>query len=354
MLLLIISFCLILQVFYWNILFSKLWKFEDRIVGNEKSAPISILVCAKNEMENLKELIPILKSQTVSEKEILILDDNSSDGSSEFVLSNFPNINIVSNPEKINGKKQTLYNGIEKANNQFILLTDADCQPPATWAQTMISALDQKEIVLGYSPYSKSQGFLNLWIRYEGALTAFQYFSAAIGGFPYMGVGRNLLYNKRLILDSKFKKHIDLASGDDDLTISQIANEQNTSICLDPKSWVYSDPPRSWLHYYKQKSRHYSTSHRYEPKIIVFLMLFSLSWIGFYLALFLLALGGNVLWILIFWWLRYGLSIYPITKLCNKFGIPDAIKYWPLLDFVSVLYFITFAVSTLPNKKQKW
>jgi hypothetical protein len=48
----------------------------------------------------------------------------------------------------------------------------------------------------GYEKIEKS--FLNKLIRFETLLTAIQYFSWAKAGLPYMGVGRNLAYKKRV------------------------------------------------------------------------------------------------------------------------------------------------------------
>ena len=52
------------------------------------------------------------------------------------------------------------------------------------------------EVVLGYGAYKKYPGFLNKLIRFETFHTALQYFSYALAGKPYMGVGRNLSYRK--------------------------------------------------------------------------------------------------------------------------------------------------------------
>ena len=59
------------------------------------------------------------------------------------------------------------------------------------------------EVVLGYGAYHKRPGMLNKLIRFETFHTALQYLSFALAGMPYMGVGRNLSYKKKLFLQSK-------------------------------------------------------------------------------------------------------------------------------------------------------
>jgi len=56
-----------------------------------------------------------------------------------------------------------------------------------------------------------------------------------------------------------------LASGDDDLMINALANGQNTSICIHPESFMYSNPKTSLRSFLTQKTRHISTSVYYKP-----------------------------------------------------------------------------------------
>ncbi|MBK9742055.1 MAG: hypothetical protein IPO94_03465 [Saprospiraceae bacterium] len=87
-----------------------------------------------------------------------------------------------------------------------------------------------------------------------------QYFTYAKSGLPYMGVGRNLLYKKSLFLAvNGFSSHQHLPSGDDDLLISDAANGSNTAVCLDDRTFVFSDAKltqRLSLHQ-KIKTYHY-------------------------------------------------------------------------------------------------
>jgi hypothetical protein len=125
------------------------------------------------------------------------------------------------------------------------LLTDADCRPHSElWIQSVSEqCASEKEIVLGYSPYQKEKGFLNLFIRYETLFAALQYVSYAILKNPYMGVGRNLAYRKSLFLNNKgFNGFLGVTGGDDDLFVNQHANGSNTSICVGEKALVYSVP----------------------------------------------------------------------------------------------------------------
>ncbi|MFD2145882.1 hypothetical protein [Mucilaginibacter antarcticus] len=86
-----------------------------------------------------------------------------------------------------------------------MLFTDADCKPDSTnWITRMAAHFKgDVQLVLGYSPYFKTGGFLNSLIRFETVKTAVNYLSAALNGDPYMGIGRNMAYTKTLFFLTK-------------------------------------------------------------------------------------------------------------------------------------------------------
>ena len=162
----------------------------------------------------------------------------------------------------IPGKKFPLSIGIKSSKHEILLLTDADCIPASeNWIQKMQAGFSEGiEIVLGYGGYKKRKGLLNFLVRYEAFHTALQYLSMALGGLPYMGVGRNLAYKKSLFYQQKgFAAHHHLPGGDDDLFINSCASKRNTAVCIDQEAFTYSTPPATWKSWYLQKRRHNST-----------------------------------------------------------------------------------------------
>ena len=99
------------------------------------SVPVSIIVCAHNELHNLKILLPLLLQQQYSTFEIVVVEDTSYDGTLDFLLAQkdkYPHLKIVwirYRPDHIGGKKYALTLGIKAARYQHLLLTDADCRP---------------------------------------------------------------------------------------------------------------------------------------------------------------------------------------------------------------------------------
>src|SRR5690606_26837881 len=162
----------------------------------DESKAVSIVICAHNEQENLKSFLPGILKQDYSNFEVIVVNDCSQDDT-KWVLQDFAsvysNLKIVEIKEHIHlkhSKKFALTMGIKAAKNPYLLMTDADCQPKSNkWLKEMSGTFDnQKEIVLGYSPYFKLPGFLNRLIRFETTHTAMSYLSYALKKDAYMGV----------------------------------------------------------------------------------------------------------------------------------------------------------------------
>jgi glycosyltransferase involved in cell wall biosynthesis len=326
--------------------------------------PVSVIVCAHDEEQNLRELIPLLLQQQYPEFEVIIVNDRSNDDTYDFLLEETKKherlrmVHVPNKPGHINGKKYAITLGIKAAKHEWILLTDADCRPHSTsWIKTMSEkCADDKDIVLGYSPYQQKKGMLNLFIRFETVFTAIQYVSFAILGIPYMGVGRNLMYRKSLFLKNKgFDGFAELTGGDDDLFVNRYANRKNTVVSLGEQALVFSNPKSTWSQFFNQKVRHLAAGKRYKFKHKLWLAIFSLSSMASWVAgIFLLFDATWFPWassVLIFRLFLVSFTFYEAT---NRFG--HKFEFWavPLLDFLFVIYYLSTAPVALLTKKQQW
>ncbi len=81
---LLIAFAVIvfIQFIYYLFIFGK-FSFGKKTEGTPKRLPISIIVCAKNEEENVSKFIPLLIQQDYPDFEIILIDDASSDNTLE-------------------------------------------------------------------------------------------------------------------------------------------------------------------------------------------------------------------------------------------------------------------------------
>jgi glycosyltransferase involved in cell wall biosynthesis len=241
----------------------------------ESTSGITVVVCARNELENLTELLPLLNDQNYPHFEVLVMDDRSTDGTSLYLENDIAHlqrirfIRIDKEHEHVTPKKYALTIALKKAAYPIVLLTDADCRPASDkWLRGMVTPLvnEQKAISLGFSPYNYQSGFLNLLIRSETLFTAVQYFSLALAGRPYMGVGRNLGYRTNLFFANRgFYTHMNVVGGDDDLFINEVATGRNTAICINPDTFMWSKPKETWADWRLQKKRHLNVGKYYKP-----------------------------------------------------------------------------------------
>src|SRR5690348_1484644 len=195
------------QLFYYCCFFSRIAFYKSKKKSQSQQHPVSVIVCARDEDENLARNLPgVLVQSYPSTYEVVVVNDNSVDDS-KYILQElkktFKSLNVVELTQEaklIAGKKYPLSIGIREAKHEVLLLTDADCVPASEyWVEKMQGAYDDDtEIVLGYGAYHKKSGAMNKIIRFETFHTALQYLSYALAGMPYMGVGRNLSYKKDL------------------------------------------------------------------------------------------------------------------------------------------------------------
>jgi poly-beta-1,6-N-acetyl-D-glucosamine synthase len=380
----------VVQLCFWLFVFSRLSVFNQKKhlglaptdeLNLQSQQPVSVIVCARNEADNLRHNLPKILEQNYPNFEVVVVNDASTDDTAavlEGFSKKYKHLKIVSISEKKGlGKKSALSTGIEHATHDWLLMTDADCAPlPGSaigisylnsisepfgtgWIAGMMAGISEgKEIVLGYAPYSKrDNSFLNKFIRFETVWTATQYLSFALIGQPYMGVGRNLLYDKKIYKKvNGFEKHAHLASGDDDLFVNQVITQKNFSIILLPQTFMASEPQTRWNSYFTQKNRHISVGNHYTLKHKILLGLVSASHFFFFVTLFfstymkistMFAVTSIVVRTIVIW------TVY--AKILRKFHEEKLLWWIPLLDFFYVFFYLVFASTILlRTPPRKW
>jgi GT2 family glycosyltransferase len=91
---------------------------------------ISVIIPNFNGKELLKENLPfVIKSLAdVSQSEIIIVDDASTDNSIDYLKNSYPDIKIIENAENI-GFGASINAGLNKAKHELVLLLNSDIKP---------------------------------------------------------------------------------------------------------------------------------------------------------------------------------------------------------------------------------
>ena len=354
----------LIQLFYYLFVFGK-FAYAKTQKSTPKKVPISVIVCAKNEAENVIRFIPLLAEQNYPDYEIILIDDASSDATPEIFeefekqYSNVRLVKVENNEAFWGNKKYVLTLGIKASKKDYLLFTDADCYPTSKeWITQMSSQFTlHRTIVLGYGSYEKIAGsFLNKIIRFETMLTAIQYFSWAKMGYPYMGIGRNLAYKKEEFYNvNGFIDHMKIRSGDDDLFINQVAKRKNTAICFSPESFTLSQPKTTFNDWFVQKRRHVSTASFYKPFDKIQLTLFYISQFLFiFLSIILLAFQYQWIVVLSIIGFRYLFTWITLGFSAGKLKEKDVMYWFPIIEIVVIFTQLNIFITNIFSKPVYW
>lgn len=365
--LLFVAFCLSLIGIVIHYIFNvvPLGSFKSsHLEKSSSNEPVTVIICARNEDDNLTEFLPKVLTQNYPEFEVVVVDDCSSDNTENVIdefAKIFPNLKKVSIKEDDyykHGKKFAIMVGIKGAKYENIVFTDADCYPAnENWLQEISAGfVNKREIVLGYGAYQRGSGFLNKLIRFDAFLIAINYLSVALKGKAYMGVGRNLAYKKDLFYKQKgFANHYHLNSGDDDLFINQACTPENTNVAISHDAITYSLAKKSFTDWKRQKLRHLTTAPYYNSISRTRIAIGYALQYGFHILFFsLLFFKTTIIAALIGLFVKICIQMLIFKKASKKLNEPDLWALAFLYEFVLLIVYPIFHISKLFYKPNKW
>lgn len=239
---------------------------------------VSVVVAARDEAHNLPGLLSCLTAQDYpsGQLEIIIVDDRSDDTTWPLLEeaahrhSHITPLRVTDLLPDVAPKKRALDLAIRSAKGEIILLTDADCTPPPTWARTMVQYYqDGVAGVVGYSPYRFDLPMPAL-LKGMLALDYFSLFAVAAASSGYgrtlTASGTNFSYRKQVYLDAGgFESIQQWISGDDDLFLHEVQRKQlgRFAFALDPHAYVPAAAPTRWRQFWHQRIRYASKGKQY-------------------------------------------------------------------------------------------
>lgn len=359
-----LGLCLLVQLYITFFIHLKLATVKISPLATGPFEPISVIICARNENENLLRFLPKVLEQDYPVFEVVVVNDRSWDGTQD-VLEAFAKqyghlkIVTVADGDKFRaGKKFGVTMGIKAATYNWLVFTDADCEPATNnWLKGMAQTQNNDtEILLGYSPYFGKKGLLNALIRFETFFTAVNYLSFALKRNPYMGVGRNMAYTKSLFFAKKgFAAHMHVPSGDDDLFVNANATSTNTAIQIHLDCHVWSEPKNTWKTYLRQKKRHVGAGKLYQAKHKFVLTFQIVAQFLFYVLLVAaLAVKATQLIGLVVLAVSIALRSMVYPKLLKRLSYPKLAWWFPLLDLLLFVFLTLNGILSIFVKKVVW
>lgn len=209
----------------------------------------SIIIYSQGEADRLESLLPtILRQDYSGQFEVIVVNEGDSPDVRNVIstlqLSN-RNLYLTFTPDgarSLSRKKLALTLGIKAARYPVVVQTTTDAVIDSDqWLTKILRHFNNPAtgIVLGYSaPSASAQVSRRAAFDYTSDSVA--WLSPAIARHPYRGSELNLAYRRDLFFANKgFSRSLNLHFGDDDIFISEIADDNNTVVELSPESVVH-------------------------------------------------------------------------------------------------------------------
>jgi cellulose synthase/poly-beta-1,6-N-acetylglucosamine synthase-like glycosyltransferase len=338
------------------------WPSTGNPLSTKDQAHVTVLVCAKNEEDNVDFLIRALLRQSYSNYRILIVDDQSTDETANRVRywqEKYPErIQLFSLLHKaFEGKKGAIWEALPHIKTKYILFTDADCRPVSkNWIALMMAAFDngKQDVVLGYSPLQRSKTWLNSLERIQNAWTAWQYIGFAYRGQPYMAIGRNWAVKREFY--SHYQNigiHGQVPSGDDDLVLQALVKKGNLKLQIETAAWMMTWGKPNLKAWWTQRLRHMEAGLHYTLYMKLFLLLFPFST--------MLVIAGAIFFFvsnayvgIAFLAAQFALWLIFARKVLRQLGHGDLIVWFPVLLPLELAFQAIVFLLTLFGKKGTW
>lgn len=264
---------------------------KKRARSGDIKEPVSVIVCTRDSLHYLEELLPALFKQNYPDFEVVVVNNCSSDGTQQYledIERNEPRVKIVQLHQQLNffkGKKFPLSMGIKSATHDLLVFTDPDCIPDSDgWLSSVVNSYNEKtQVAIGYCCRKPKNGLSDKLVRYMELVDGVNYMSFALLGRPYAANGKCLSYRKSLFYKAKgFTSRYITAAGDDSLFVNDNARKNNTAVVIDPDNAISAQPISSFGRWFLLKSYRSSVIPHYDFGTKFLLSLYPFTQMLFY------------------------------------------------------------------------
>ncbi|MGC9384495.1 MAG: glycosyltransferase [Kosmotogaceae bacterium] len=152
--------------------------------SNYKEHKVSVIIPARNEELNIPKILNHLQNQSVRPFEVIVVDDNSSDRTSE-LADQFNGVEVLNLNEEPPGgwvgKSWAIWNGYKKSSGNILLFMDADVEPEENAIESLLNKYEKHKGMISVWPY---QRFENLYEHLTLTFNLVVLNSSNMLGFP--------------------------------------------------------------------------------------------------------------------------------------------------------------------------
>ncbi|KMQ50727.1 Glycosyl transferase, family 2 [Chitinispirillum alkaliphilum] len=267
------------------ILFLKNGLMKLKTPGEKGGHNFSVVIAARNEEKNIARCLSSVLNQNVDTDrfEVIVVNDRSTDNTGAIVKNltqmyhNVKLVEVKETPPGLSPKKYAVQKGVEVADKEIIVFTDADCVVPSGWLDTIDRYFSENTgLVQGITCYSSDPlmnktffGLQAIDFLSHGVVAA-----AAIGaGVPINSNANNFAFRRTAFLSCGYgDKACGVVSGDDDLLLQRIWKSRKwvVSFMADPRGAVKTKATPTLKEVFEQRKRWGSkTVHYCAPQVIL-------------------------------------------------------------------------------------
>lgn len=361
-----------IQLLYYIVLYNKIHRHncaikKSKVQFENNYPPISVIICAKNEPDNIRENLPSILEQDYPNFEVIIINSGSTDESKALLSAmeeKYPHLYHTFTPSSaryVSYKKLALTLGIKASKHDWLVFTEAACQAMSkNWLKLMArNFTPTTDIVLGYSNYKPSNKWFHKKVEFFNLLSAMRYLGYALIHWPYMGIGRNMAYRKELFFKKKgFSSYLNLQKGDDDLFINGIANRNNTRVETSSESIMCMCPVKYKSEWREERISYTVTSQFYrgiQKHMLGFETFSRLLFYGVFVSLLVISIHAQQ-WVLLgstilIYLLRFIMQATIIHKTAKEFNEKSYYFTLPIFDIAQPLWSLKFKLVHFFRKK---
>ena len=174
----------LIQIIYYLCLYNRIHARRRAVKqGNmhftQELPPISVIICAREESENLRRNLGAVLEQDYPLFEVIVINDGNTDESEDYLTileEKYPHLYHSFVPDSsryISRKKLAVTLGIKASKYEWLVFTNANCMPQSNqWLRLMARNFTSRtQVVLGYSGYERGKGWLHKRVAFDNLFT---------------------------------------------------------------------------------------------------------------------------------------------------------------------------------------
>lgn len=226
--------------------------------GDEPS--VSVIIPARDEQEGIVPLLQDLHAQRYPKErlEVIVVDDGSGDRTVERARAmqpRWPQLRVLASAGS--GKKAAITTGVEAANGEWVVLTDADARCGPERIAAMAACWKASGAAMVIAPVrTDGHGALGAMQELEQAALLGAALGSALAGHPFLAYGANLGFSRETFHAVRGYAGDRYASGDDVFLLKRLRDAGKAVHALPgAAALVTVDAASSWGAFLRQRLR---------------------------------------------------------------------------------------------------